>query len=1085
MGAGPCLATGVDDLGAAAAWTTGAEPASGHPDQDRDPVVRLRPNYSERGPLNDFAYLTKELEAQRVVVVAGAGVTAASAPRGPASDWISFIESGVERIQLDEETTPWHEAVRSQIALGRQGDAQALADAAGMITRRLGGPKSRDYSRWIADTLGSLEPESPDLIQAIGRLNCPILTTNYDLLITRVLDKPAVTWREMDSLLLIVRGSTHHVGHLHGNSQHPEHMILGSQSYGNIVGNQKLQEIQKAAAMTKTLLFIGMGTGIHDPNIGGVLSWLSHEYSTSEAVHYALVRAQDLSEMQSKAPQNLRYVAYGEAYADLPAFLGELTSSEAALTPPSLDTVNASITACETIAEQIRDQSLIVEHLRDNDSTPGLELLVPPVLLPIPHEQFVNQLETPKSERLHRCSPVLDATANREMLIVGGERVGLTTTLHWLLLTHSQRAAGTIPVVVNFRSLGMGLKPLSKLVVAELRKIGFNQRSGQPLPSIALAIDNFSTRPEKIYSRCLEELGSMNLTYLAIGVRQGEEMDVRDGLAEAGINTELRYVGRMGERDIRKLAALVSPSRAPDIATKTVEIVNREHLPRTPLTVGLLINVILHGEALLATASETALLDAYVSLLLGRGDPHDDARFSLDSHERGRILATLAGAFVRGQVGSMREGSVVSLLTDFFDRLDWDEDPVEVLNNLRGRHLLRYETGFVSFTQASFLHLFAAKEAQNSLELRQLLMERPLYYAPILRHYAALTRDDRELLESLYGLLWQRPIDGVPRGRSFSEFTDDDPVMKARSVDELVDKLKLPHALSTAPPEGEHGDEDWLDQVDDSDAAPFPLSSLEDMEPVPLVMMTLALVSNVLRDSELVSDSELKQEVLKRTLTLWGKFVELLENDDTYRSFFGSLADEISVARGFGEARATRFRDDFVDTFALFIAVGQMSSNLLSRKLNRSLARCFEQDDFLEDPGSAVMGALMGFGNARDGWPSLFDKVSKAHQKVRAVQLLMFLAERAYYAQALSQRDLRELESLLVEWHVSRLTSGSPSDKKTAKGRIKQALQRNRLAAPRLTSGETVLSVGGDTDSDLTDISEDDPDIATGAPPST
>ncbi len=213
-------------------------------------------------------------------------------------------------------------------------------------------------------------------------------------------------------------------------------------------------------------------------------------------------------------------------------------------------------------------------------------------------------------------------------------------------------------------------------------------------------------------------------------------------------------VGRLNMGDIRRLANLVAPSRASNLTTKAVEILNKEHLPRTPLLRQSAAKRLHARETFLATASETALLDAYVSLLLGRGDPHDDARFSLDAHERADILASIAEEFTNRDTGAVPEDEVLRLLAQYFEAVDWNEDPVDVLNNLRTRHLLTLRSGQVTFTQASYLHLFAVKRAVVSQDFRRRIFDQPLYYAPIMRHYAALTRDDPEALHTVESLLF-------------------------------------------------------------------------------------------------------------------------------------------------------------------------------------------------------------------------------------------------------------------------------------------------------------------------------------------
>jgi hypothetical protein len=493
---------------------------------------------------------------------------------------------------------------------------------------------------------------------------------------------------------------------------------------------------------------------------------------------------------------------------------------------------------------------------------------------------------------------------------------------------------------------------------------------------------------------------------------------------------------------IRGQGPVEAPARARDLATRAIEVVRREHLPRTPLTLGLLISVLLHGEMMLGTASETALLDAYIDLLLGRGDPHDDTRITLDAHERAAILGVLAEEFALRAVGSLSESDAVTALQRYFDELAWEENAVEVLNNFRSRRILTLAGGRFRFAQSSYLHLFAAKRAVDSGDFLAVLLDRPLYYAPILRHYAALTRRDARVLSQVAVLLEQ--MEAVPGGGL--SFEDRAPT--SRTIDDVVAELdSTAHAEQRelemhAQPADAFGE--LIDQHADVDPEPFPLESIEDAPQLLQMLTCLALVSGVLRDSELVTDLQLKERVLKRTLSVWGDLVALLEQDEDYRAYSEHLAGVLAPEHASREKRQ-QFVDDFVENAPMLTAAGGISVTLASRKLTVLLKRAFEDPGFAGQRRASVMGALLAWAISGRGWSGYFQDVQRRHGLIPILRRLGYIA---YNTDTIVGDDVQGLEELLADGYLRQL----PSVSRTATERD----QRNRIIG-RLQRGRALL----------------------------
>lgn len=1020
--------------------------------------------------------LRSDIGAGRAALVVGAGVSLAATSGAAEASWLGLIRAGMSyaRATNAKLTDQWQANVESDLELGHQFNASLVA-AAGKVLDALGGTDGGDFKAWLRRDVGGLSERitNPGVLDALTRLPCPLLTTNYDGLLEKVANRSAATWRESSRLQMAITRSSSDIGHLHGYWEEPSSVILGASSYGEILGHEAAQALQQAIATTRVLVFVGFGAGMQDPNFDSLRHWLRKYFAGSELRHYRLCLIGELEQLaQFHSEDRISPVPYGAAHDDLEGFLLGLREHNDAVSLRPATHLSAPTRALEAIHERVRGEALLVEHVASPDTSSLKDLLIPPVILPITHEQFVSSHSASAEGRPRRCDPAVDARQEACLLLAAEENVGLTSALEWLVAEHASQYPERVPVIIDFRQLGAGPRPLSKAILKELRLAGVMWPADDALPPLALALDNVSARPSRIFDRVASELRSIEHRLTVLGCRQGSESELAERLEATGLSFALRYLGRLNRHDTTRLATLVAPSRAKQLASRALEIVTREHLQRTPFTLGLLISALLHGEALLATASETALLDAYVNLLLGRGDPHDDARFSLDSHERSDILANLAESFVVQNTGSLSEAEVVEALASYFDDVDWNEDPLEVLRNLTRRHLLIARAGQVRFGQASYLHLFAAKRAMDSESLRVQLFADPVYYAPIIRHYAALTRNDSEVLARVESLLWAGDEPAADADGARSSFAESDPVIAADSVEELLAHLQIPTTDRSRGEPGQQEDtgpgSDWLDSVRDEDQLPFPLTQLEEEPPAVRVMAVVGLVSNVLRDSELVRDHALKQRILHRTVAVWGHLVLLLERDTDYVQFLRDLGESVANLTDMSEARRVGFIESLLDYAPLLTGYISMSSSLSSRKLARSLDRCWDNSDFSGHAPTAVMGALLAFDLQEEGWTRYFAQVRDKHPKVKAVAVMLrHVALLAYYYQTLSKRDSDTLHDILVDQLASDVVHKDVAAEKTAKAQISQRLRANRARAgrQRLEPGQTIFaSTPGESD---------------------
>jgi hypothetical protein len=79
----------------------------------------------------------------------------------------------------------------------------------------------------------------------------------------------------------------------------------------------------------RTLLFVGFGAGLQDPNFAAFLRWTTHVFPGSEYRHFRLVRTHEVNEIQRQHPRDERIFAltYGTDFGDLAPFLQCLAPS--------------------------------------------------------------------------------------------------------------------------------------------------------------------------------------------------------------------------------------------------------------------------------------------------------------------------------------------------------------------------------------------------------------------------------------------------------------------------------------------------------------------------------------------------------------------------------------------------------------------------------------------------------------------------------------------------------------------------------------------------------------------------------------
>lgn len=270
--------------------------------------------------------LRNQIAAREALVIVGAGVSLAATNGNHLASWKGLLEHGAKycrslpSTQVDD---AWEHRIHDQI---NSGDLIDLLTAAENISEHLEAPKGAEFRRWLKESIGSLHLERREVFHALRDLGVPIATTNYDGLIEEATGLSPFTWMDGPQFHETLRGARNGILHLHGYWDKPESVVLGVRSYAEVLGNAHAQAMQQAMCVFRTLVFIGFGAGLHDPNFRGLLKWMGTTLPGSTFRHFRLSTQSEAVDTQREhsSDQGIHVLPYGRLYGDLAPFLRKL-----------------------------------------------------------------------------------------------------------------------------------------------------------------------------------------------------------------------------------------------------------------------------------------------------------------------------------------------------------------------------------------------------------------------------------------------------------------------------------------------------------------------------------------------------------------------------------------------------------------------------------------------------------------------------------------------------------------------------------------------------------------------------------------
>lgn len=266
--------------------------------------------------------LRRALDDGEVIIFVGAGVSLATSNGARTASWIGLIEHGIDWCRTHAgRDADWETWMRA----GLRGDLTQLLGVAEALTKALDAPHG-DYAAWLRASLSDVPVITPQTIEALAALDAPLVTTNYDTLLAQVSGLQCITWKDVSTAHSVVRGEDRqHILHLHGVWSRADTVILGVRDYAMIMEHDPSQALLRALQSLRSVLFVGFGSGLSDPNFSALRSWAREVLRDVPRRHFRLVKTADLNEAREiHAQDRIMLIPFDEHGTDLTAFLQAL-----------------------------------------------------------------------------------------------------------------------------------------------------------------------------------------------------------------------------------------------------------------------------------------------------------------------------------------------------------------------------------------------------------------------------------------------------------------------------------------------------------------------------------------------------------------------------------------------------------------------------------------------------------------------------------------------------------------------------------------------------------------------------------------
>lgn len=275
------------------------------------------------------------------MIIVGAGVTlsATSDILGrplPRLTWTGLIRNGLDYLVNGGYVNAANRRTAQAYSSLGHDDPDSLLDAANIMASQM--RQNGQFPTWLESVFGSLYSEVRhqailEALQALHERGATLLTTNHDDILEKACNLPHIGRSNRDEILKFKRRDLDGVFHIHGSYHEPQEVVLDTTDYYQVTHSDEVQNLLKAFLEINTILFVGCGSELEDPNFSTLLKWASERQENIPNRHCLLVRDGD-----SLNHKLLVRVKYGSEYEDLGSYLRRLLDQPCQATEDSMAT---------------------------------------------------------------------------------------------------------------------------------------------------------------------------------------------------------------------------------------------------------------------------------------------------------------------------------------------------------------------------------------------------------------------------------------------------------------------------------------------------------------------------------------------------------------------------------------------------------------------------------------------------------------------------------------------------------------------------------------------------------------------------
>ncbi|KAK2471874.1 hypothetical protein H9L39_16557 [Fusarium oxysporum f. sp. albedinis] len=260
------------------------------------------------------------LKKRNLAICVGSGVTlySVSTETKPRLTWTGLVNNGFD--YLERELPDFYQQQKKAFERARElldddkATAGDLIEAASKLNSFFQSHPGK-LADWLSHQFEKLPHyvNSPAVLESLKKLHrngALLMTTNYDGLMEKHCDLSPLDSSDKDKLMEFNRRLCDGVFHPHGYWKNPKHIVLDAIDYYKVRHDDGVQETLRNIFTERTILFVGCGGGLADPNFGELLKWLGEKQKNIGSSHYILLPKDELNPMPQLPLKHVRCEGY-------------------------------------------------------------------------------------------------------------------------------------------------------------------------------------------------------------------------------------------------------------------------------------------------------------------------------------------------------------------------------------------------------------------------------------------------------------------------------------------------------------------------------------------------------------------------------------------------------------------------------------------------------------------------------------------------------------------------------------------------------------------------------------------------------